>query len=110
MRISPIVLLLFAMLGCGSETVQETPTPKGQGHSGLVTNVSFSPDEKRIVSGSGDDTVKVWDAESGQETLTLKGHLGGVTSVSFSPDGKRIVSGGGDQMVKVWDREKPSIW
>ena len=35
----------------------------------------------------------MWDAATGQETLTLKGHAGGVMSVAFSPDGKRIASG-----------------
>ena len=44
-----------------------------------------------------------WDAQTGQETLTLKGHSGSVWNVSFSPDGKRIVSGSSDKMVKVWD-------
>ena len=43
-----------------------------------------------------------WDAQTGQETLTLKGHSDIVWSVGFSPDGKRIVSGG-DKTVKVWD-------
>ena len=39
--------------------------------------MAFSPDGRRIVSGSYDDkTLKVWDAETGQETLTLKGHTG----------------------------------
>ena len=47
-----------------------------KGHSGYVCSVSFSPDGQRIVSGSGDETVKVWDAATGQETLTLKGHSG----------------------------------
>ena len=55
--------------------------------------MAFSPDGKRIVSGSQDKTVKVWDAQHRQETLTLKGHTGWVSSVAFSPDGKRIVSG-----------------
>ena len=64
---------------------------------------SFSPDGKRIVSGSDDDTAKVWDVQTGQETFTLKGHSDSVTSVSFSPDAKRIVSGSGDKTVKVWD-------
>ena len=40
-----------------------------------------------------DNTVKVWDADTGTEILTLKGHTGQVSSVAFSPDGKRIVSG-----------------
>ncbi len=70
---------------------QETLTLKG--HTDVVTSVAFSPDGKRIVSGSWDQTVKVWDAASGQETLTLKGHTSCGYSVAFSPDGKRIVSG-----------------
>ena len=65
--------------------------------------MSFSPDGKRIVSGSEDNTVKVWHAQTGQETLTLKGYSDLVWSVSFSPDGKRIVSGSGDGTVKIWD-------
>ena len=52
----------------------------------------FSPDGTRIVTASGDRTAKVWDAETGAETLTLKGHTGDVFSASFSPDGKRIVT------------------
>ena len=47
------------------------------GHTGPVSSVAFSPDGRRIVSGSGDKTLKVWDAATGQETLTLKGHAGG---------------------------------
>ena len=58
-----------------------------------VLSVAFSPDGKRIVSGSDDGTIKVWDAATGQETLTLKGHSSAVNSVAFSPDGKRIVTG-----------------
>jgi WD40 repeat protein/ribosomal protein S27E len=70
---------------------------------GGVLSVAFSPDGKRIVTGGWDKTLKVWDATSGQETLSLKGHTGGVLSVAFSPDGKRIVSGSWDKTLKVWD-------
>ena len=70
----------------------------------MSDSVSFSPDGKRIVSGSGDTTLRVWDTQTGQETLTLQRALKVLSaSVSFSPDGKRIVSGGGDKTVKVWD-------
>jgi WD40 repeat protein len=62
----------------------------------------FSPDGKRIVSASSDHALKVWDAGTGQETMTLEGHTTSVYGVGFSPDGERIVSGSGDG-IKVWD-------
>jgi WD40 repeat protein len=57
------------------------------------------------VSGSWDKTLKVWDVQTGEETLTLKGHSFYVASVSFSPNGKRIVSGSYDNTLKVWDSQ-----
>ena len=69
-----------------------------------MTNVAFSPDGKRIVTGGVDQMVRVWDAASGQEVLTLKGDTAGVYSVAFSPDGTRLVTGV-PQGAKVWDAE-----
>ena len=68
-----------------------------------MNGIAFSPDGKRLASASGDQTVKVWDAMSGQEMVTLKGHTQTVNSVAFSPDGKRLASASYDQTVKVWD-------
>jgi WD40 repeat protein len=72
--------------------------------------VAVSADGRRIVSGGEDRTVKVWDAQTGQDLLALQGHTGWVYSVAVSADGRRIVSGGGDRNnrggpgeVKVWD-------
>jgi WD40 repeat protein len=76
-----------------------------KGHTAGVQSVAFSPDGKWIVSGGVDKTLKVWDAETGEEMLTLQGHSEIVRSVNFSPDGRRIVSGGADKTIKVWDTE-----
>ena len=65
--------------------------------------MSFSPDGNRLASASQDQTVKVWDAQTGQETFSLKGHTDWVCSVAFRPDGKRLASASQDQTVKVWD-------
>ena len=80
------------------------------GHTKGVTSVAFSLDGKKIVSGSHDKTLRVWDAESGSSILgPLLGHTNWVTSVAFSPDGNKIVSGSDDKTLRVWDAESGSI-
>ena len=81
-----------------------------KGHKDRVTSVAFSPDSKRIVSGSMDKTVNVWETATGKLLLTARGHTAKVQSAAFSPDGKRIVSGSAavpidpeDNTVRVWD-------
>ena len=68
-----------------------------------VTSVSFSPDGKFALSGSWDETLKLWDVATGREIRTFSGHGDGVTSVSFSPDGKFALSGSWDKTLKLWE-------
>ncbi|MEH1839323.1 MAG: ribosome assembly protein 4, partial [Nostoc sp.] len=67
-----------------------------------VTSASFSPDGKRILTASLDNTARVWDI-SGKLIAELKGHTQAVTSASFSPDGKRILTASLDNTARVWD-------
>ncbi|KAL5504567.1 hypothetical protein ACEPAH_7228 [Sanghuangporus vaninii] len=74
------------------------------GHTDGVISVVFSPDGKRIASGSADHTILVWDADSGEVISgPFEGHTDYIQSVVFSPDGKRIASGSGDRTIRVWD-------
>jgi len=69
-----------------------------------VTAIAFSPDGTRLVSGSRDTTLRLWDVKSGQPLgAPLTGHKGVVYSVAFSPDGTRLVSGSGDMTLRLWD-------
>jgi WD40 repeat protein len=72
------------------------------GHRGSVRSVAWSPDGKRLGTGSWDKTAKVWDAGSGKELPTLSGHRSPVLSVAWSPDGKRLATASNDQTVQVY--------
>ncbi|WAK74474.1 NB-ARC domain-containing protein [Arthrospira sp. PCC 9108] len=76
------------------------------GHSDRVRAVAIAPDGKRAVSGSWDDTLKLWDLEQGRELATLSGHSSSVTAVAIAPDGKRAVSASADYTLKLWDLEQ----
>jgi WD40 repeat protein/tRNA A-37 threonylcarbamoyl transferase component Bud32 len=71
--------------------------------SGNWNCIGYSPDGKRIAMGSWDKSIKVWDAGSGKQTLTLMWHGDAVQCIAFSPDSKRIVSGSSDRTLKLWD-------
>ena len=73
------------------------------GHTNYVSSASFSPDGTKVVTGSRDKTVRIWDAVTGECEQTLEGHSSYVMSASFSPDGTKVVSGSVDQTARIWD-------
>ena len=63
-----------------------------RGHTDSVSSIAFSPDGKRIVSGSFDCTVRVWDVARAKPMKTLPAHSDPVTAVTFNHDGTLIAS------------------
>jgi uncharacterized delta-60 repeat protein len=99
--------LAHPALVLGWRTLSESPALVRilSGHQHAVNSVAVSPDGRRVVSGSWDTTVAVWDLETGAPIRRLTGHQASVRSVAVSPDGRSIVSGSQDDTVAVWDLE-----
>jgi tetratricopeptide (TPR) repeat protein len=74
-------------------------------HHDPVSSASFSPDGRRIVTASSDETARVWDAESGQPITPPLKHEDVVSHAGFSPDGRRVVTASRDKTARVWDAE-----
>ncbi len=75
------------------------------GHTGEVHACAVTPDGSRVISASGDKTLKVWDLETGRVVMTLEGHVLGVMSCAVTGDSSRVVSTSADRTLKVWDLE-----
>ncbi|EIN04856.1 hypothetical protein PUNSTDRAFT_37485, partial [Punctularia strigosozonata HHB-11173 SS5] len=74
------------------------------GHTHAVLSVAFSRDGSRIVSGSQDHTVRLWNLSSGEQIGDpYRGHTDDVRCVAFSPDNRRVVSGSWDWTIRLWD-------
>ena len=72
-------------------------------HRAGVWSVAFSPDGTTVASGASDDTIKLWNVDTGQIVATLREHGGFVQSVAFSPDGTLLAAGLYNQTIKLWD-------
>ena len=85
------------------------------GHKNTVTGCLFTVDGRRILSSSSDNSLKVWDAETGEELTTITGHSSpqfgglGVGNISLSPDGSFFASQGGDDKLILWNADSGTI-
>lgn len=71
-------------------------------HQGQVNIVRFSHNGKILASGSDDQKIILWDAETMDKIIELTGHTGAITALDFSPDDSTIVSAGTDGTIRIW--------
>uniref|UniRef100_A0ACD5GUC0 WD40 repeat domain-containing protein n=1 Tax=Desertifilum tharense IPPAS B-1220 TaxID=1781255 RepID=A0ACD5GUC0_9CYAN len=93
-----------------------TLTPPGgtllqtfSGHSDWVRAVAITPDGTQVVSGSGDNTLKLWNLQTGEALVTFSGHSGFVRAVAITPDGTQAVSGSDDNTLKLWNLQTGEV-
>src|SRR5438105_3743073 len=86
----------------------QIPTPESllhtlSGHSGTVWSVVWSSGGRLLASASADQTIRLWDAATGQQTRTLEGHTASIGGISFSADNRLLASKSDDETVRLWD-------
>lgn len=82
-------------------TADAVPAAPFAGHTGHV--LALAVDGTRILSGSADRSVRLWDAATGKELRRYEGHTDEVLAVALAADGRRALSGGSDRTVRLWD-------
>ncbi len=77
-----------------------TPRIAWERHSGVVPAVAAIPGSSLVVSGSSDETLRVWDTGTGESLRTIRGASLGAWALAVSPDGKRVAAGGKDAVIR----------
>ncbi|MBD2125718.1 serine/threonine protein kinase [Microcoleus sp. ZQ-A2] len=73
-----------------------------QGHTQPVRSLAITPDGEILISGSDDNTIKLWQLATGEELGTLRGHSKTVSAIAMSADGEILASGSEDKTIKLW--------
>jgi hypothetical protein len=77
-------------------------------HQGGVNAVAFSPDGEKVVTGSVNNTARLWSAQTGAPLGAPMQHNSDVDAVAFSPDGEKVLTGSGDNTARLWSAQTGS--
>jgi len=83
--------------------------PPLRGHSSAVRTIAFSADATRLVSGSDDKTICIWEVKPAQLMLGTISTVSPVSSVAFSPDGHSIAAGDASGVLRLYDAERRNV-
>jgi WD40 repeat protein len=74
-------------------------------HTGAIWDMAITPDGEKVVSASGDTTLRVWNLETGETLHILRGHTDRVLGIAVTSNGKKVISASDDKTLKVWNLE-----
>jgi ribosome assembly protein 4 len=75
------------------------------GHAEPILTAQWSPAANRLATGSGDNSARIWDADTGTPLFTMKGHSGWILDVRWSPDGEQLATCSMDGTIRRWDAQ-----
>jgi hypothetical protein len=103
----------FRKLSAGTDGKLPPPPPMGSqigefvGHNDLTMSLAFSPDSKRLLTGSYDQTLRLWDVATQKAIRVFRDPVDGARGLAFFKDGKRFVVGGdAGQRLRIWEVDK----
>jgi len=88
---------------------QPTELQRLQGHDGLISRLTFTPDRMRLVSSSRDQTARIWNIATAKVESVLEGHGAPIYGLDVSPDGRLVVTASEDRSVRIWSVEKGTV-
>ena len=74
-----------------------------QGHTDYIRTLAFVPNSTTLVSGSDDNTIRLWDIDTGNQLALLTGHTDNIFAVAISPDGTILASCSADGTLRLWN-------